>query len=125
MESAGSLVKFLLADVIGDALYFPFWWYSRGLLRFVRALGMRLRNLFIKLGLGVWARYLFTPMFGQYDLPGRIISFFVRLFQIIVRSFLMLVALCVAAIILAFYLVLPLLVLWQIVRQFLIGLVYA
>ena len=28
---------------------------------------------------------LFTPMYGQYDWQGRIISFFVRLFQLIFR----------------------------------------
>lgn len=119
------MIKFLFADVIGDALYFPFWWYSRGLLRFLKTLANRLRNLAAKLGLGVWTRYLFTPMFGQYDVAGRIISFFVRVFQILFRSVLMLAAVCVAAVVLAFYLALPLLVVWQIVRQFLIGLVYA
>ncbi|MEK7516202.1 MAG: hypothetical protein AAB562_01250 [Patescibacteria group bacterium] len=117
MESA-SFAKFLLADVIGDALYFPFWWYSRGLLRFLKAVWGWLRNLAARLGLGVWTRYLFTPMFGQYDVAGRIISFFVRVFQILFRSVLMLAAVCVAAVVLAFYLALPIFVAWQIMRQF-------
>lgn len=125
MESTGSLVKFLLADVIGDALYFPLWWYSRGLLRFLKAVWGRLRNLAARLGLGVWTRYLFTPMFGQYDATGRIISFFVRVFQILVRSVLMLAAFFFALAVLFVYVALPIFVVWQIVRQILVGLVYA
>lgn len=125
MEYAGSLAKFLLADVIGDALYFPLWWYSSGLWRFLSALGGRLRNLAVKLGLGVWTRYLFTPMFGQYDAAGRIISFFVRIFQIIMRSILMLAAAIVAAALLGGYFALPIFVVWQIARQILLGLLYA
>lgn len=117
----GSLAKFLLADVIGDALYFPLWWYSRGLLRFLKAEWGRLRNLAARLGLGVWTRYLFTPMFGQYDAAGRIISFFVRIFQITMRSIVMMAAAIVAAALLGVYLAAPLFVAWQIVRQILIG----
>ena len=115
---AGSFAKFLLADVLGDALYFPLWWYSRGLWRFLSALGGRLRNLAVKLGLGVWTRYLFTPMFGQYDAVGRIISFFVRIFQIMMRSVLMLAAAVAAVALLSVYLALPIFVAWQITRQF-------
>jgi len=37
------------------------------------------------MGLGVWIKNLFVPMFQQYDWQGRIISFFMRLFQIIFR----------------------------------------
>jgi len=125
MEYAGSLAKFLLADVIGDALYFPLWWYSRGLLRFLFALVGRWRNMAAKLGLGVWTRYLFTPMFGQYDAAGRIISFFVRIFQIMMRSALMLAAAVAAAALLGVYLTLPIFVVWQIARQILLGLAYA
>src|SRR3989344_960988 len=120
-----SFSKFLLADVIGDVLYFPFWWYSRGLLHFLKALGNRLRNLAVKLGLGVWTRYLFTPMFGQYDVVGRIISFFVRIFQILTRSVVMLAAAIVSAVLLCVYLALPIFLLWQIVRQILLGISYA
>jgi len=38
-----------------------------------------------ELGLTIWIKNIFRPMFGQYDWQGRIISFFVRVFQIIVR----------------------------------------
>ncbi len=39
------------------------------------------------LGLDIWIKNLFKPMYGQRDIAGKIISFFMRLFQIIFRSF--------------------------------------
>lgn len=79
-------VKFVLADLIGDVAYFPLWWYSRGAARAVRSLASGMQETARSLALRVWLKNLFVPMYGQYDLQGRIISFFMRLFQIIVRS---------------------------------------
>jgi hypothetical protein len=40
----------------------------------------------MRLGLKIWIKNIFKPMFGQYDIPGKLISFFMRIFQIIVRG---------------------------------------
>lgn len=80
-------VKFVLADLIGDVAYFPLWWYSRGAARAVRSLATGMQETARSLALRIWLKNLFVPMYGQYDAQGRIISFFMRLFQIIVRSF--------------------------------------
>lgn len=36
---------------------------------------------------GLWLANLFVPMFGQYDFQGWLVSFFMRLVQIIARAF--------------------------------------
>ena len=64
----------------------PFWWYSVGLFVFAQMLAQSLRRAAVTLGIGLWAKNLFTPMYGQYDRAGRIISFFIRLANVIGRS---------------------------------------
>lgn len=68
-----------------DLLYFPFWWYTHGFLRFAKSLVKALRFKWQDLGVGVWVKNLFVPMFGVRDIAGRLISFFMRLVNIIGR----------------------------------------
>lgn len=70
-----------------DLLYFPIWWYTRGLVRFAQSFGKSLRFKWQELGVGVWVKNLFVPMFGVRDIAGRLISFFMRLVNIIGRFF--------------------------------------
>lgn len=79
-------LKFVFADLIGDFFYFPMWWYTRGFGKVIKASGRRIAGIWASLGVGVWVKNMFVPMFGQADIPGRIISFFMRLFQIIFRT---------------------------------------
>lgn len=80
------LVRDVSLDFIREILYFPVWWYSVGLLRAARFFWQRIKNAEIRLGVGVWVKNIFTPMFGQRDIAGVLISFFMRIFQIIVRT---------------------------------------
>jgi len=107
----------VLIQFIWDLLYFPFWWYSRGFWGVLKWAGRFLLRQLNTTGLLVWVQNLFTPMFGQHDWAGIIISFFVRCVQIIVRGCLMIFWLVyiVAAIIL--WLVAPVYVLYQLVFQ--------
>lgn len=68
-----------------DLLYFPIWWYTRGFLRFAKSFGQALHFKWQELGVGIWVKNLFVPMFGERDMAGRLISFFVRLANIIIR----------------------------------------
>ncbi len=72
-------------QVFLDILYFPLWWYSLGLLRFLGVLFVFLKEKWIIMGVGLWLKNIFTPMYGQRDLASRSISFFIRFFQIIFR----------------------------------------
>ena len=69
-----------------EIVYFPLWWYGPGFFRLVITLGKFIANKFTSLGLGVWLKNLFVPMYGQHDFAGRFISFFVRVIQIIFRA---------------------------------------
>ncbi len=107
----------LSVQVIWDVFYFPLWWYSVGFFRLSKGLGLFLRNRWIVVGAGVWIRNLFVPMYGQRDFTSRLISFFVRLFQIIFRfiAFVFFVLLSFLAI--ALWLLLPILIVYLIFQK--------
>lgn len=65
---------------------FPFWWFTHGLRFFGTQFGRMLRGVRRSLGVSVWATNLFVPMFGERDIASRIISFFMRLVQLLARS---------------------------------------
>ncbi len=78
-------IKYIIVDLVGDLFYFPVWWYTGGFKKFVIFCMQKITNVEKSLGISIWMNNLFTPMYGQYDWQGRIISFFVRLFQLIFR----------------------------------------
>lgn len=84
-------IRYVLIDLIGDILYWPLWWYSRGLINTAFFCFNEIAQQEERLGVRIWIRNLFTPMFGQYDIEGRIISFIMRLIQILFRSLLLLI----------------------------------
>ncbi len=106
-----------VAELAGDFLYFPVWWYSRGLAKTAVGLWNFLRNRERALGLFVWMKNIFTPMYGQQDFAGAAISFFIRLIQIIVRGIAFLFWVAVAAGCFLLWLALPLAVAVEIVYQ--------
>jgi len=83
------LVRDILLDTIREILYFPVWWYTVGLLKAANFSWQRIRNMETRLGVKIWIINLFKPMFGQRDIAGVLISFFMRIFQIIGRSILL------------------------------------
>ena len=106
------VVDFLLA-----VAYWPLWWYSVGLGRLLRGVGHFLRDRQINLGITVWLKNLFTPMYGQRDFVSRLISFLVRLFQIIFRSCGLLFWLILCLVLIIVWLVAPLLAIYALIYQ--------
>jgi hypothetical protein len=80
------LFKDVLLDTLREILYFPAWWYGVGLRKTAASRFGNIKSMEMRLGLKIWLKNIFKPMFGQYDIPGKIISFFMRIFQIIVRT---------------------------------------
>lgn len=74
-----------------DLAYFPIWWYTGGAKHALFWCLDLLKNGNARLAPGLWLKNIFVPMYGQYDWQGKIISFFMRLVQIIFRSILLLV----------------------------------
>ncbi|MDD5290837.1 MAG: hypothetical protein PHZ04_01855 [Patescibacteria group bacterium] len=107
----------IVLDLLRDIIYFPAWWYGRGLKQVAIGLKNFLVNKERSLALFVWIKNIFRPMYAQYDWAGILISFFVRLFQIIVRGIFMLFWLALALLILGLWLVLPILAIYEIIFQ--------
>lgn len=98
-------------QVLLDVIYFPLWWYSIGLFRLAKRLGIFLKERWIFIGAGVWLKNLFVPMYGQTDIGSRIISFFMRFVQIIFRFATFLVFVIVSVVSLVLWVGLPILLL--------------
>jgi hypothetical protein len=96
----------ILLIIAWEIIYFPIWWYSRGLVEFLLKVNVLLKRQWLVIGLGVWLKNIFTPMYGQRDFASRAISFVMRLFQIVFRGagFLIFLALSLAAIFLWIFL---------------------
>lgn len=107
----------ILAELVRDILYFPLWWYSRGCFNLILSLKNFLVNKQKALALLVWIKNIFKPMYAQYDWQGMIISFFVRLVQIIFRSILMLFWLILSLAVFIFWILLPVLAVYEIIFQ--------
>lgn len=109
--------KFVAIDILADFIFFPVWWYTAGFVRALLMAGSWFRDTLRMFGLGIWIKNIFVPMFAQYDIWGRVISFIVRLANIIGRALaLLIVALIILALLLV-YLALPLLLAWLIVTK--------
>lgn len=111
--------KYFLIELVGDILYFPLWWYSVGLRQLIMSLAQQARSSERYLALGLLARSLFLPMFGQYDREGRIISFFMRLAILFGRSIYMLGLLAIDFLLIIVWMGLPVLVVVRLLSFFL------
>lgn len=91
-----------------DILMFPVWWYTKGIVYMLEQLLLSAQKQAASFAVNLWVRNLFVPMYGQYDWQGRIISFFIRLIQIIFRSIAYIFWLGILAGVAVFYLFVPL-----------------
>jgi hypothetical protein len=107
----------IIVETIKEIIFFPIWWYSIGLAKVVRGLMNFLSDRQRSLALFVWIKNIFKPMYQQYDWQGLLISFFMRSIMIVIRGVALLFWVVFALIALAFWLALPLYVIYQIVFQ--------
>ncbi len=80
------LLQRLTLSAALDVLYFPIWWYTEGARRALLWCVARVADANDQLSPGLWLKNIFVPMFGQTDLQGRLMSFFMRLMNVILRS---------------------------------------
>jgi len=73
-----NMIKFIIKHIILDIIYFPIWWYSKGLHYILRWAKNSLANSEQILALKIWLKSMFKPMFQDYSREGRIVSFFMR-----------------------------------------------
>ena len=107
----------VFGEIGRDILYFPLWWYSRGLVYITTSLFKFLQDREKSLALSVWVRNIYKPMYAQTDWQGILISVFMRIVEIIGRSIIMLFWLLVALAVFVLWVALPPLVLYEIFWQ--------
>jgi len=103
----------VIGQLFTDLLYFPFWWYTKGLAKVIRWAEKYLAARLQANGLLVWLKNIFVPMYGQTDWAGILISFLTRVVQIIVRSIMMLFWLVLTIIVVMIWLIAPIIVIYQ------------
>lgn len=81
---AGQVTGFIVKDIIWNVVYFPLWWYTRGLLRILQMIKREIGGVARMLHLPTLFKYLLKPMYGYTDIVSRIISFYVRIVQFVV-----------------------------------------
>ncbi|MDP3986282.1 MAG: hypothetical protein U1C53_02895 [Candidatus Veblenbacteria bacterium] len=86
-QSADLVLEFVL-----DVVRFPWWWYSGGLTIVAERCWRGFSTARARVSLGVFARYLFKPMYQDYTWQGRAISLAMRLVLLIAKSIRLLVA---------------------------------
>jgi len=72
-------IKFIVIDIIGDFVYWPIWWYTIGLKDCFVFCAVQIKKTWLSLGLNIWLKNLFTPMYGDRSFVGRLISLIVRI----------------------------------------------
>ncbi len=115
------ILQRLVGEAALDFIYFPVWWYTGGL----RYAGSR---YFVWLKAGnralapaLWLKNLFVPMFGQTDWQGKIISFFMRLAQILARALALIAWVAVSALLWVIWVFLPVIALYGLILAFTSG----
>jgi hypothetical protein len=111
------ILQRLLLEAVFDIFYFPIWWYTGGALRAGRyCLALFLHGNLV-LAPGLWLRNIFVPMYGQYDWQGRLISFVMRVIQIIARGIALIVWLAGCLGLFALWFIFPVVVVWSLIRS--------
>ena len=109
----------IVGEVFVEIVFFPIWWYTKGLVMTALNLLNFLSNKEKGLGLKVWVKNIFKPMYGQTDWQGKFISVIIRSVQIFFRSIFMFFWILIALFTFITWLGLPLLVTSMIIFQFL------
>ena len=103
----------ILWQCIFDIVYFPIWWYSVGAKKFLFACLDIIADGNSNFAPGLWLKNIFVPMFGQTDWQGRIMSFFMRLANVIGRGIALVFWICIVFCIFLLYLVVPAFVVFE------------
>lgn len=101
------IFQHLMFEAVLDVFYFPVWWYTKGAFFAARWCFSQLRFGNEVLAPWLWIKNIFVPMFGQYDWQGRIISFVMRLIQVVFRSAFLLVWLVFCIILFLLWILFP------------------
>jgi len=75
----------VVGEVLFDVVRFPYWWYSNGLVAAAKWCWRQYSSTRARVSLGLWFKYFFTPMYGDYSLAGRFISLVMRVVMVVAK----------------------------------------
>ena len=110
-------LKFVFIDIIGDFVYWPIWWYTTGLKNMLVFCGDQIKKIWGFLALGIWLKNMFTPMYADRSILGRLISFGVRIIILIWRLVWFFIWLALIISLLIAWLLGPVAVVWMITKH--------
>lgn len=114
---AWAATRYILIEVLLDIVYFPVWWYTKGLAKLVRFFARSLSNMASSLSLKIWLRHMFTPMYGQYDWQGRMISFMMRFVMLIYKTVVFVIWIILLICLLIFWIAAPIIIVYFVLYQ--------
>lgn len=109
---AGQVTGFIVKDIFWSVLYFPIWWYTRGLLRILNLIKREILGVARMLHIPTLFKYLLKPMYGYTDIISRIISFYVRIVQFVVLLAFTIVVVAGLLVLLAVWMLAPVITLY-------------
>ncbi len=111
----GRVFEVIGRDLIGEILYFPIWWYSKGVLQFTQIAWGKVMWLWGSLGLRILIKSYFKPMFGDRSFWGRSISIVMRTIELVFNLAIISVWAGLMISILLIWLALPAIAVWQLI----------
>lgn len=107
--------KYMFKELILDVIYFPVWWYTKGLSKAGVFFMNEVSDWANRLSLKILFRNMLKPMYGDYSRSGRIISFFMRIIVFGFKLILMVIWLSVLSVLFIFWIVLPIFIVYMII----------
>jgi len=107
--------KYILRELVLDIIYFPVWWYTKGLKKAGVFFISEAQDWANRLSIRILFRNLLKPMYGDYSRSGRIISFFMRIIVFGAKLVMMVIWLIVLLALLLLWLVLPVFIAYLII----------
>lgn len=101
-----------------EIIIFPFWWYSYGLLDFLKTILNFIKEKEKDLALLAWIRNINKPLYDHYTQPWLILSLLVRSLQIIIKTIVLFLWLILTLIGLLLWLIAPIVICLDIAWQF-------
>lgn len=106
-------IKFILKDIVLDFVLWPVWWYSTGLVEAFYRMIDTMKQANDEVALTIWIKNIFVPMYGDYTWQGRLISFMMRIVQIIGRIVIFLVWCIFAITVFTLWIIVPFFIIYQ------------
>jgi hypothetical protein len=107
-------IRFVLKDIVWSIVYFPIWWYTAGALNVLKQIGTEVGGFVRAYNLRILLRFMFTPMYGQNDIAGRLISLYVRMGHFLILSVYSVLYISILLLLFAIWITLPIVILYNV-----------